>query len=159
MTVYLIILLWIPWNLSFRYIHCTGQFTPKMKANANCVCFHLWCELTGVVVSQYRLETSFMKWNVTERQVSWNSHSVCLCSWRHIPRGCHSCHLYGNHHWFISGGKDRLHCDRLRAQGSEPHSPMHRGTEARFALRPPQRSATRGRSSALPCHATCADSW
>ena len=19
---------WIPWNLSFRYIHCTGQFTP-----------------------------------------------------------------------------------------------------------------------------------
>ena len=24
---------WIPWNLSFRYIHCTGQFTPKMKAN------------------------------------------------------------------------------------------------------------------------------
>ena len=25
---------WIPWNLSFRYIHCTGQFTPKMKANA-----------------------------------------------------------------------------------------------------------------------------
>ena len=25
---------WIPWNLSFRYIHCTGQFTPKLKANA-----------------------------------------------------------------------------------------------------------------------------
>ena len=24
----------IPWNLSFNYIHCTGQFTPKMKANA-----------------------------------------------------------------------------------------------------------------------------
>ena len=24
---------WIPWNLSFRYIHCTGQFTLKMKAN------------------------------------------------------------------------------------------------------------------------------
>ena len=24
---------WLPWNLSFRYIHCTGQFTPKMKAN------------------------------------------------------------------------------------------------------------------------------
>ena len=23
-----------PWNMSFRYIHCTGQFTPKMKANA-----------------------------------------------------------------------------------------------------------------------------
>ena len=25
---------WIPRNLSFRYIHCKGQFTPKMKANA-----------------------------------------------------------------------------------------------------------------------------
>ena len=25
---------WIPWNLSFRHIHWTGQFTPKMKANA-----------------------------------------------------------------------------------------------------------------------------
>ena len=25
---------WIPWNLSFRYINCNGQFTPKMKANA-----------------------------------------------------------------------------------------------------------------------------
>ena len=25
---------WISWNLSFCYIHCTGQFTPKMKANA-----------------------------------------------------------------------------------------------------------------------------
>ena len=25
---------WIPWNLSFRYIDCSGQFTPKMKANA-----------------------------------------------------------------------------------------------------------------------------
>ena len=25
---------WIPWNLSFRYIHCTGQFTPRMKPNA-----------------------------------------------------------------------------------------------------------------------------
>ena len=24
---------WIPWNLSFRYIDCSGQFTPKMKAN------------------------------------------------------------------------------------------------------------------------------
>ena len=24
---------WTPRNLSFRYIHCTGQFTPKMKAN------------------------------------------------------------------------------------------------------------------------------
>ena len=24
----------VPGNLSFHYIHCTGQFTPKMKANA-----------------------------------------------------------------------------------------------------------------------------
>ena len=27
-------LAWIPWNVSFCYIHCNGQFTPKMKANA-----------------------------------------------------------------------------------------------------------------------------
>ena len=25
---------WIPRNLSFHYIHCSGQFTPKMTANA-----------------------------------------------------------------------------------------------------------------------------
>ena len=25
---------WMPWNLSFCYIYSTGQFTPKMKANA-----------------------------------------------------------------------------------------------------------------------------
>ena len=25
---------WMPWNLSFRDIDCTGQFTSKMKANA-----------------------------------------------------------------------------------------------------------------------------
>ena len=25
---------WIPWNLSFRYVHYAGQFTPKTKANA-----------------------------------------------------------------------------------------------------------------------------
>ena len=25
---------WIPWNVSFRYNHSTGQFTPKMNANA-----------------------------------------------------------------------------------------------------------------------------
>ena len=30
----IIIIPWITWNLSFRYIHYTGQFTPKMKANA-----------------------------------------------------------------------------------------------------------------------------
>ena len=29
-----VILPWIQWNLPFRYIHCIGQFTPKMKANA-----------------------------------------------------------------------------------------------------------------------------
>ena len=40
----------IPWNFSFRYIQCTGPFTPAMKAQTwNCVCFHLWCELTLVL--------------------------------------------------------------------------------------------------------------
>ena len=58
---------WIPWNLSFRYIHCTGQLTPKMKANAEprLLSSLVWID-SGVVVSQHRLEscngmTSFME--------------------------------------------------------------------------------------------------
>ena len=53
---------WIPWNLSFRYINCTGQFTPKMKANAEpCLLSTLVWIGTGVVVSQHPLESFFMK--------------------------------------------------------------------------------------------------
>ena len=41
-----LIMSWMPWNLSFRYIHCFGQFTPKMKANGmtsfmECMLFYL----------------------------------------------------------------------------------------------------------------------
>ena len=70
---------WIPWNLSFRYIHCTGQFTPKMKANAEprLLSSLVWID-SGVVVSQLRLESFFMKWNLTEWQVSWNSSPLLL---------------------------------------------------------------------------------
>ena len=52
---------WIPWNLSFRYIHCTGQFTPKMKANAEppLLSSLVWVA-SGVVVSQHRLEPNKM---------------------------------------------------------------------------------------------------
>ena len=62
----------IPWSLSFRYLHCTGQFTPKMKANAepHLLSSLVWID-TGVVVSQHRLES--FSWNKTEWQVSWNS--------------------------------------------------------------------------------------
>ena len=44
---------WIPWNLSLRYIHCSGQFTPKMKANAEprLLSSLVWID-SGVVVSQ-----------------------------------------------------------------------------------------------------------
>ena len=58
----------------FHYIHCTGQFMSKMKANAKpCLLSSLvWID-SGVVVSQHCLESFFMKWNVTEWQVSWNS--------------------------------------------------------------------------------------
>ena len=64
----------VPWNLSIRYIHCTGQFTPKMKANAepHLLSSLVWID-SGVVVSQYRLESFFIKWNVSEWQVSRNS--------------------------------------------------------------------------------------
>ena len=52
---------WIPWNLSFRYIHCTyctGQFTPKLKANAEpCLLSSLVWIGSGVVVSQQHLES------------------------------------------------------------------------------------------------------
>ena len=53
---------WIPWNLSFCYIHCTGQFTPKMKANAEprLLSYLVWFD-SGIVVSQHRLESFFMK--------------------------------------------------------------------------------------------------
>ena len=53
---------WIPWNLSFRYIRCTGQFTPKMKVNAELRLLSslVWID-SGVVVSQHRLESFFMK--------------------------------------------------------------------------------------------------
>ena len=51
---------WIPWNLSFRYIHCTGQFTPKMKANAKprLLPSLVWID-SGIVVSQHHLEHFF----------------------------------------------------------------------------------------------------
>ena len=54
------IIAWIPRNLSFRYIHCTGQFTPKMKANAEprLLSSLVWID-SGVVVSQHRLESFF----------------------------------------------------------------------------------------------------
>ena len=61
-------------KLSFRYIHCTSQFTPKMKANAEaCLLSSLVWTDSGIVVSQHCLESFVMKWNVTEWQVSWNS--------------------------------------------------------------------------------------
>ena len=53
---------WIPWNLLFRYIDCTGQFTPKMKANAESRLLSslVWID-SGVLVSQHRLESLVMK--------------------------------------------------------------------------------------------------
>ena len=53
---------WIPWNLSFHYIHRTGQFAPKMKANEepHLLSSLVWID-SGVVVSQHRLESFFMK--------------------------------------------------------------------------------------------------
>ena len=52
---------WIPWNL-FHYIHCTSQFTPKMKANAEprLLSSLVWID-SGVVMSQHRLESFFIK--------------------------------------------------------------------------------------------------
>ena len=54
---------WLPWNLSFRYIHCTGQFTPKMKANAEprLLSFLVWID-SGVVVSCI-VWSLFFSWN------------------------------------------------------------------------------------------------
>ena len=50
----------IPWNLSFRYIHRTGQFTPNMKPNAEprLLLSLVWID-AGVVVSQHRSESFF----------------------------------------------------------------------------------------------------
>ena len=51
---------WIPWNLSFSYIHCSGQFTPKMKANAEprLLSSLVWID-SGTVVSQHCLKSFF----------------------------------------------------------------------------------------------------
>ena len=78
----------IPWNLSFRYIHCTGQFTPKMKANAEprLLSSLVWID-SGVVVSQHRLEsffhqmkcngmTSFMEFMLVLYRWSPNRHTM-----------------------------------------------------------------------------------
>ena len=50
----------IPWNLSLRHIHWSGQFTPKMKANAEprLLSSLVWID-SGVMVSQYHLESFF----------------------------------------------------------------------------------------------------
>ena len=65
---------WTPWNLSFCNTDCTGQFTPKMKANAEPRLLSSWVWIdSGVVVSQHRLASFFMNYNVTKWQVSWNS--------------------------------------------------------------------------------------
>ena len=49
----------------FRYINCTGQFTPKMKANAvpRLLSSLVWID-SGIAVSQHRLESS---WNKMQR--------------------------------------------------------------------------------------------
>ena len=51
-----------------------GQFTPKIKANAEprLLSSLVWID-SGIVVSRHRVESFCMKWNVTEWQVSWNS--------------------------------------------------------------------------------------
>ena len=53
---------WNPWNLSFHYIHCSGQFTPKMTANAEprLLSSLVWID-SGAEVSQHRLESFLMK--------------------------------------------------------------------------------------------------
>ena len=53
---------WIPRNLSFRYINCTGQFTPNMKATAEprLLSSLLWID-PGIKVSQHCLESVNMK--------------------------------------------------------------------------------------------------
>ena len=71
----------IPWNLSFRYIHCTGQFTPKMKANAepHLLSSLVWID-SGIVVSQHLLESLVIH--------------ICHNAVIHI---CHSAVIYVSH--------------------------------------------------------------
>ena len=72
---------WIPWNLSFCYTDCNGQFTPKMKANAEpqfAFIFGVnWLWYCGVTAS---FGVFFHKENVTEWQFSWNSWLYCNMS-------------------------------------------------------------------------------
>ena len=89
----------IPWNLSFRYVHCIGQFTPKMKANAEprLLSSLVWID-SGIVVSQHRLESFFYEINVTEWWFSWNSWDEKwknFCHWKLLTLGIYSRPLIG----------------------------------------------------------------
>ena len=50
----------------------------RWKHTRNCLCFHLWCELTLALWCQCRLKSFFMKWNVTEWQVPLNSWTALI---------------------------------------------------------------------------------
>ena len=74
---------WIPWHSSFRYIHCTGQFTPKMKANAEprLLSSLVWID-SGVVVSQYRLESFFNEIKCNGMMIFMEFMSCVFCTFR-----------------------------------------------------------------------------
>ena len=82
----------IPWNLSFRYTHCAGQFTPKMKANVEpCLLSSLvWID-SGIMVSQHHLE-SFFLWNEMWRNDNFHGihdklrryHDVCYLQYENL---------------------------------------------------------------------------
>ena len=93
-------LLHIPWNLSFRYIHCTGQFTPKMKANAEprLLSSLVWID-SCVEVSQHRLESFFheIKCNGMTSFMEFKWSSFCQTVFTLKQRAMKSMHL----HWVV----------------------------------------------------------
>ena len=59
--------------LSFTFIVLVNSH-QRRKQTRNCVCFHLWCELTLALWCHIIIwSLFFMKLNVAEWQVSWNS--------------------------------------------------------------------------------------
>ena len=71
---------WIPWNLLFRYIQCSSQFTPKMKANAKprLLSSLVWID-SGVAVSLHHLES--FSWNNMWRNDKFHrTHAMRLAS-------------------------------------------------------------------------------
>ena len=102
---------------------CRSQFTPKMKANAvpRLLSSLVWID-SGIVVSLYRSESFFMRWNEREWQVSWNPWSALVCGnqWASVVRATDrkSLHLKQYAAWKQDGRRQQVSDQRHAIAGA-----------------------------------------